>query len=209
MNRPALITAINLRQQGPALASVRRHRHRLPIAALACALMLAACGGSSKPSSTSTSVSSGTPGLAFSKCTRSHRVPNFPDPNVSSGFHIQVSGYHSSVSIGPIAGINGESPAFLAAMSACQQLLPGGAAPPGLQHPSAAAMALARAAAKCMRAHGVPNFPDPGTFMPSTPPAHTALDNINGAVFLIPDSIDLQAPAVQHAATACQFPGGL
>ncbi|MGP0103687.1 MAG: hypothetical protein ACLPUT_18950 [Solirubrobacteraceae bacterium] len=111
--------------------------------------------------------------------------------------------------MGPIAGINERSPAFLAAMSACQRLLPGGAALPGLQHPSAAAMALARAAAKCMRAHGVPNFPDPGTFMPSNPPANTTVDNINGAVFLIPDSIDLQAPAVQHAATACQFPGGL
>lgn len=45
--------------------------------------------------------------------------------------------------------------------------------------------------------------------MPSTPPANTAVDNINGAVFLIPDAIDLQAPAVQQAAKACKFPGGL
>ena len=141
---------------------------------------------------------------------RSHGVPNFPDPNVAGGgFQVQVSGYHESVSIGPIPGINEQSPAFLAAISACQKLLPGGAAASGQQHPSAAAMAQARTAAKCMRAHGVPNFPDPGTFMPSTPPANTALDNINGAVFLIPDSIDLQSPAVKQAATACKFPGGL
>ncbi len=55
----------------------------------------------------------------------------------------------------------------------------------------------------------VPNFPDPGTFMPSTPPAYGTVDKINGAVFVIPGSIDLQAPAVQEAASACKFPGGL
>ena len=142
---------------------------------------------------------------------RSHGVPNFPDPNVAGGgFQVQISGYHSSVSIGNIPGINQQSPAFRAANLACQKLLPaGGGAGPGQQHPSAAAMAQARAAAKCMRAHGVPNFPDPGTFMPSNPPAIGTVDNINGAVFLIPGSIDLQAPVVQHAATACKFPGGL
>lgn len=140
---------------------------------------------------------------------RSHRVPNWPDPNATSAFQVHVSGYHSSVSVGPIPGINEKSPAFLAAQNACLQLLPGGAALPGQQHPTAAAMALARAAAKCMRAHGVSSFPDPGTLMPSTPPPKTTLDNINGAVFLIPDAIDLQSPTVQHAATACRFPGGL
>jgi len=187
-------------------------RHRLPIAGVVFGvLVIAGCGSSGKPSSASKSASSSaTPGLAFSRCMRSHGVPNFPDPNVAGGgYQVQVSGYHTSVSIGPIPGINQQSPAFLAAISTCQKLLPGGSAAAGQQHPTAAAMALARAAAKCMRAHGVPNFPDPGTFMPGTPPANTALDNINGAVFLIPDSIDLQAPAVQHAATACKFPGGL
>jgi hypothetical protein len=44
-----------------------------------------------------------------------------------------------------------------------------------------------------MRSHGVPNFPDPGTVMPSNPPANTDLLNTNGAVFLIPSAIDLRA----------------
>ncbi|MGH8326339.1 MAG: hypothetical protein ACRET2_06220 [Steroidobacteraceae bacterium] len=193
--------------------------HHIALAALGSALALAACGGSSKATSPSKSPSNKPTskysaaavdsGLAFSECMRSHRVPSFPDPNATSGFQVQVSGYHSTVRQGPVPGVNEKSPAFSAAQIACQKLLPGGAAAPGQQHASAAAMALARAAARCMRAHGVPNFPDPGTFMPSTPPADTALDNINGAVFLIPDSIDLQAPAVQHAVTACKFPGGL
>ena len=215
MNRPEPTTRIDRPQERPALASGRQHRYRrrcllIVLAAFSFALALAACGGSSKPSSAGKGASSGTAGLAFSRCMRSHGVPNFPDPNVAGGgFQVNVSGYHASVSIGDIPGINMRSPAFVAANLACQELLPGGAAEPGQQHPSAAAMALARAAAKCMRSHGVPNFPDPGTFMPNTPPANTAVDNINGAVFLIPDSLDLQAPAVQHAATACKFPGGL
>jgi hypothetical protein len=187
-------------------------RDRPPIAGVVVSgvLVVAGCGGSSKPNSAGRSASSGGPGLVFSRCMRSHGVPHFPDPNTpGGGFQVNVSGYHSSVSIGNIPGINQQSPAFRAANSACQNLLPGGAPAPGQQHPTSAAVAQARAAAKCMRAHGVPNFPDPGRFMPSNPPAYGTVDNINGAVFLIPGSIDLQAPAVQQAATACQFPGGL
>ncbi len=45
--------------------------------------------------------------------------------------------------------------------------------------------------------------------MPVNPPAYGNVDNINGAVFVIPRSINLQSPAVQQAASACQFPGGL
>ncbi len=216
MNRPEPTTPIDRPQKRPALASGRQHRYRrrcllIALAAFSCTLALAACGGSSKPSSASKGASSGsTGGLAFSRCMRSHGVPNFPGPNVAGGgFQVQVSGYHSSVSIGNIPGINQQSPAFRAVNSACQKLLPGGAAGPGQQHPSAAAMAQAREAAKCMRAHRVPNFPDPGTFMPSNPPAIGTVDNINGAVFQIPGSIDLEAPAVQQAVIACKFPGGL
>lgn len=112
---------------------------------------------------------------------RSHRVPNWPDPNATSAVQVHVSGYHSCVSVGPIPGINEKSPAFPAAQNACLHLLPGGAALPGQQHPTAAAVALARAAAKCMRAPRVSSFPDPGTLMPSTPPPKTTPDNINGA----------------------------
>ncbi len=189
-------------------------RHRLPIAVVVVCgeLAIAGCGSSSKHTMASSSNNSAAlpPGLAYSRCMRAHRVSHFPDPNVGGGFQVNVSGYHTSVSIGDIPGINQQSPAFLAANSTCQNLLPaGGGARPGAQHPSAAAMEQARTAAKCMRAHGVPNFPDPGTVMPSNPPAIGTVDNINGAVFLIPGSIDLQAPAVQHAATVCQFPGGL
>ena len=68
------------------------------------------------------------------------------------------------------------------------------ALPPGLAY------------SKCMRAHGVPNFPDPTTTMPSNPPAQGAVENINGAVFLIPSSIEVWSPAFKQAATACGLP---
>ena len=194
------------------LRYLARRRLRIAVVVVSGVLVIAGCGSSGKHTTASSSSNSSAlpPGLAYSHRMRAHRVSHFPDPNVGGGFQVNVSGYHSSVSIGDIPGINQRSPAFLAANSACQNLLPaGGGARPGAQDPSAAAMEQARVAAKCMRAHGVPNFPDPGTFMPSKPPAIGTLDNVNGAVFLIPGSIDLQAPAVQHAATACQFPGGL
>jgi len=45
------------------------------LAALSCAVALAACGGSgSKPTASSSSQ------LAMSECMRAHGVPNFPDP---------------------------------------------------------------------------------------------------------------------------------
>lgn len=220
MNRPEPATANSRPQTPPALPSTR-HRHRrwcllIALAAINSALALAACGGPGRPATASSgkpatassgSNSSGqTPGLAYSKCMRSHKVPNFPDPNVDSGYQVQVSGYHISVTIGSIPGINVQSPAFLAANLACQMLLPGGAQAPGQTHPTAAAMAKARAWAKCMRAHGVPNFPDPTTIMPSKPPSPGNVDSINGAVFLIPGSIEVWSPAFKQAAAGCGLP---
>ena len=94
MNRPEPTISITRAQKRPcALARTRHHRHRLPIAlaALSSALALAACGGSSKPSSTNPSSASGSPSsfaqsqLKVARCIRSHGVPNFPDPTFGAG----------------------------------------------------------------------------------------------------------------------------
>jgi len=78
---------------------------------------------------------------------RRHGVPNFPDPD-SNGRLVFSSG----------EGINPNSPQFRAAQRACQSLLPH-------YQPSAKAQAQflkqALRFSQCMRAHGVPNFPDP------------------------------------------------
>lgn len=49
---------------------------------------------------------------------------------------------------------------------------------------------------KCMRAHGVPNFPDPGA------PSGTAEDSFAGIA--IPSTINTQSPAFQGAENSCR-----
>jgi hypothetical protein len=125
------------------------------IAIVGLALLAAACGGSQ--SSTGSGGSSNAGGsrdsqlLAFARCMRSHRVPNFPDP--SSG-NVKVSGAQQ-------LGVS--SSQLQAAENACQHLLPPGADD---QFPPAEMQLLLpgmRRFSQCMRSHGVPNFPDPTT----------------------------------------------
>jgi hypothetical protein len=53
--------------------------------------------------------------LKAAACIRSHGVPNFPDPTFSGG------GVHLAHQ-----GLNESSPAFKAAVQACESLIPGG-----------------------------------------------------------------------------------
>jgi hypothetical protein len=80
---------------------------------------------------------------------RSHGVPNFPD-----------AGSNGAITVGSANGIDPNSPQFKTAMAACKSLVPRG-------HPSAAQQAQQMAQglkfSQCMRAHGVPKFPDPGS----------------------------------------------
>jgi hypothetical protein len=85
------------------------------------------------------------------------------------------------------------SPQFTAAQRACKRLLPksGLPAPTSGQHSAIIAQFLKLSV--CMRAHGVPNFPDPGP---------------NG--LHIGPNIDPRSPQFQAAEKACaqDFPGG-
>ena len=97
----------------------------------------------------STGTSKAGSGAAFSSCMRSHGVPNFPDPTSGGGITIDSS-----------SGIDPDSPRFQSAQRACRHLLPGGGKPPTpAQQAKMQAQALRFSA--CMRAHGVPSFPDP------------------------------------------------
>jgi hypothetical protein len=82
---------------------------------------------------------------------RSHGVSQFPDPS-SSGAIPKVGLEQLGVS----------SARFAAAQHACRRFLPNGGA-----GPNAAQLAQGRALglhfAQCMRAHGMPTFPDPGS----------------------------------------------
>jgi len=111
----------------------------------ALVLLAAACGGS--PSSTGAVVSSQTvnsQAVAFSGCMRSHGVPEFPDPASRSGVP-KVTPQQVGVS----------DARFRAAQTACASLRQ----PAQAQQPQI--MAGMVNFARCMRAHGIPNWPDP------------------------------------------------
>lgn len=172
--------------------------HPISSACTACAVCVAlvACGSSAPKPGTpaTTSDSSGyTQKLKFVDCMRSHGVPNMPDPtaNPPSGSYTSVGGIviPSSISI--------QSPAFRSAEQSCEKLLPGGApsGPAGSESVKLQLLALA----KCMRGHGVPNFPDPTSSPPSGP------GNVMGGdgTYLEIPAANQQTPAFKHAAAVC------
>jgi hypothetical protein len=159
---------------------MRRPRRAWPLAARAAAaiigtaalaLLAAACNGS--PSSAGSGGSSNAGGsasspsaVAYSQCIRSHGVPDFPDPP-SSGVVPKGSAQQLGVSTSQLQ----------AAQTACQDLYPNGGGSGGVltkdslgqcemtgDCPQAVvqqALNVLRKYARCMRAHGVPNWPDP------------------------------------------------
>ncbi len=186
----------------------------LSVAALLGGVLVAGCGSSSPSptiahlstgkgaSSASSEGSSSSPEspaklqqamIAFAKCMRSNGVPNFPDPNASGGFPLR-------------AGIDPRSPAVSAARAKCRQFLPPGpgSGPP----PSPQTLARFLNIARCMRQHGVYDFPDPRTSAPPNPFASgiAVISDIEGVILLFPSTINQQSPVFTRAAAACAFP---
>ena len=156
--------------------------------AVAATAATAACGSNLHSSSSSPNPSD-RPSYAraeqdwvdFADCMRAHSMPGFPDPTSTPG------GLKSMLRPG---SPETNSPAFQSAATACQHLLPGGG--PG-QHEahSPAQIAAFLAFARCIRSHGLPNFPDPTSGGQLT---HQMLADAG---------INIQLPAVQLAADAC------
>src|SRR4029450_1655044 len=118
------------------------------------ALAASACGGSSGATARgSTSASSSRDPVAWSPCTRSHGVPNFPDPGGIGQIRLDPRKLAES-------GIDVDSPRFKRAARACRKLQPKRASATARQPTAAQQQAMLRFA-RCMRSHGVPNFPDP------------------------------------------------
>ncbi|MGO9971260.1 MAG: hypothetical protein ACLP01_00215 [Solirubrobacteraceae bacterium] len=165
---------------------------------LVAALLLAACGSSSASSSTVGAAGQvpvkANGSLAFAKCMRASGVPNFPDPGANGTGSLQIAASQRAGS-GASLSVNGvpvNGPAFRAAMTKCSPELPHN----GGQVPLAEMQANALAMARCMRAHGVPNFPDPT--VRSGPGGGVAV-RIGG-----PGSgVDPSSPAFQSANKTC------
>jgi hypothetical protein len=163
------------------------------VGVLGC-LAVAGCGSTDAASGTATDAASSggkspQQALQFAQCMRAHGVSNFPDP---TGQGIQIA---------PNSGINPRSPAFQTAQTACKRYLPNDGQPP-VTSPGSRAAALTFA--KCMRAHGVPGFPDPLTSAPSSPPAGAvAILDLRGMAFELASAINPRSPAFQQAASDC------
>ena len=175
---------------------VTRSQCAAALVVLLAGLSAAACGGTSPnpgvanigtgTRGTTTSASNQNPGtdksrgfaqaLAFSRCMRAHGVANFPDPQrtAGGGVSLQVQG-------------SANSPTFRSAQSACRTLLPNHGIASSLT-PQQRQQALAFS--RCVRAHGVPNFPDP-TFS-------------GGGVRVQGPGLDKNNPQLQAAVRACR-----
>jgi hypothetical protein len=130
------------------------------LAALACGLAVAACGGSGATAAlqAGTGTNASNPqALAASQCMRAHGITNFPDPvKGPGGVGLSVAASPGSPTI-TVGGIPFSGPAFTAAAKTCK-FGPGDNARPSLS--AAQRRGMLRNAA-CMRKHGVANFPDP------------------------------------------------
>jgi hypothetical protein len=122
----------------------------------AAALLAAACSGS--PSMTGPGGSPNAGGsaipasaVAYSRCVRSHGIPNFPDPD-SSGQIPKETAQQLGVS----------DSVLRAATGVCSGLNPYNSS--GSQ-PAAGAQTIAErlSFSRCMRSHRVPSFPDPNS----------------------------------------------
>jgi hypothetical protein len=139
---------------------------------VALALSIAACSGgapspsvahlgsssaTTTPQSSSGSAGGGASGLAkdeaYAQCMRTHGIGDFPDPSPGPD-----GGYGFKIQAGPGSDLDPNSPANQAADKACRSLLPNGGVAPQL---TAAQQQQFLNWAACIRAHGLPDFPDP------------------------------------------------
>jgi len=145
-----------------------RHRRTWPPAARTSAAIIAAASLALPVAALGSSTSSTSPGgttnarasalvrstntqqaLAYSRCMRSHGVPNFPDPG-SNGAFPKVAPQQLGVS----------SSQFQAAQNHCRYLLPNGGSGASQTQVQQLMSGMLKFA-QCMRSHGVSNWPDP------------------------------------------------
>jgi hypothetical protein len=150
-------------------------------------LLATGCGGGGSPgvasitsSTTAAKTTSQSGALAYSGCMRSHGVPSFPDPG-SGGAVTKEAAIKAFKEV--------SNSQVVAAQSACRDLQPNG----GQLSQAQLAQRLSDllAFARCIRTHGVQNFPDPTSSGQLT---HEMLASAG---------IDVHQPAVQQAADAC------
>jgi len=151
--------------------------------------LVAACGGGGDPSassgtaggSSSNQSSANQSGIAFASCMRANGVPNFPDSAISDT--------NGRVELNIPSGLDTNSSQFKSAMQTCRKDLPNGGSSGGGSSSGSSAQQVIKFA-NCMRANGVPNFPEPNS---------QGQELITGGSGLNPNS-----PQFQSAMQTCQ-----
>ena len=121
-------------------------------------MVLAGCGASSRRSAATARYGPKSSPASLSRCMRANGLSGFPDPEAGPsgavGLPLMVN------SDGSLTAENQTfaGPALRRAELACKIYLPPAGGPPA---PSPAQQRRALAFARCMRANGVPSFPDP------------------------------------------------
>jgi hypothetical protein len=138
-----------------------RRRPAAALVLIAMVSVISACGASASPSAgTGSSGGNNIPSTAqkavkFARCMRGNGVSRFPDPSASGKLTIDAVANGSS--------LDTNTPAFTQAMRACKNLEPAGFT--GGRR-SSAQQSAALTFARCIRANGVTDFPDPGNGQP-------------------------------------------
>ena len=163
-------------------------RKRRPLVALvlvsSIALIGAGCGSNTAAGSAGSSSSTGNAASAstdaktqptkqekaekFAECVRAHGVPHFPDPDATGNFGN--------------FGVDVSEATFTAAVNACKALQPPGSLS---SHRSATQQSAALRFAACVRAHGVPDFPDPVNGQPLINTYHIPSSNKPGGMTIL------------------------
>ncbi len=105
--------------------------------------------------------------VKFAECVRAHGVPHFPDPDATGNFNFAVD-----VSVAT----------WTAAVNACKALQPPGTLS---GHRSAKQQSVALRFAACVRANGVPDFPDPVNGQPLIDTTHIPSSNQPGGMSIL------------------------
>lgn len=171
--------------------SLARRMIAATLAVVVVAVLLGACGGTGRPAAKAGGThgagnSTASEAIAFARCMRSHGVQHYPDPSSSGGFaKPQLTPQRLAVSASVIR----------AAGHACQHLFPNDNQ--SSQAQTEKVMTALWKFARCLRADGVPHWPDPlaesDVGQPNTPGFPRSMPGV-----------DQNAPQVRTATRRCQ-----
>jgi hypothetical protein len=160
----------------------RRNLALLVLVAAAVALWLTACNSSDSSDSRTTASETEQAALDFARCMRENGVPTFRDPVVKPD---------GSFELQPPPGVS--RGALDDALESCQSEAQALGIDRGSAAPDSGAQDQLLALSRCMRANGIPEFPDPK-------PGSDVISGLHGLF----EDFDLESPRVAQALESCQ-----